>query len=186
MSYQIPTIEPLSVTSGDTIKWKRSLGDYPSGTWTLKYTLVGPSNITITATADGTAHLVSVSKATSLTWIEGDYRMYGYVDDGSSRHQVYTGSISILPDPATVADGTETRSWYRRVRDHLRDIIEGKSQQSISQYTVAGRSISKMTWAELRDAYDWVSGRVAEEEAQDLANRGGTTGRTIGIRFNRP
>ena len=62
----IPTTEPETITAGDSLTWKRTLADYPAGTWTLKYRLINADGkIDITATASGTDHLVSVEPATS-------------------------------------------------------------------------------------------------------------------------
>jgi len=37
MAATIPSDEPARLRAGDTWKWTRTLGDYPAGTWTLKY-----------------------------------------------------------------------------------------------------------------------------------------------------
>jgi len=70
----IPTTEPLSFRAGDTVKWKKSLGDYPATSWTLKYFLVIQSDQKIiTASADGTDHLVTITAAASAGYAVGRY-----------------------------------------------------------------------------------------------------------------
>ena len=71
----IPTTEPAAVNAGDTVRWRRALADYPaSAGWALTYTLLNAAGkITITASAQGDDHLVSVPAATSAGWAAGDY-----------------------------------------------------------------------------------------------------------------
>ena len=65
----IPTTEPETITAGDSLTWKRTLADYPAGTWTLKYRLINADGkIDLTATASGTDHLVSVAPDTSAVY----------------------------------------------------------------------------------------------------------------------
>ena len=77
MSHPIPSAVPSSVRAGDTVTWRRSLADYPaSDGWTLSYVLLSPAaQITIAATADGSAHLVSVAPATSAAWAAATYAL---------------------------------------------------------------------------------------------------------------
>ena len=187
MSQQTATKEPTRVFNGDSLKWKRSFGDYPSSSYTLYYRLVGEANQTITAAADGNGYLVTVTSTDSFAWLPGNYRLIGYVSDGSDeRITVYEGNLEVLFDPATAPDETETRTFWRRTYDHLQDIIEGKAQQGDSSYTIAGRSVSRMTWDEVISAYDRAAEMVQTEEAQDKARRGEATLNNIGIRFGRP
>lgn len=181
----IPNQEPTRVWSGATVTWRRSFPDYPAPTWTLAYKIVGMGNGVgpITAAADGSNHLVTEAKADTFEWIPGTYRLVGYVDDGTSRYVVYEGQLEVVYDPSTVAEGYEHRSFWRRVRDNLRDIIEGKSQQANSSYQIAGRSVNKMTWQELLDVYNRAASMVKDEEAADRARRGESSGNQIGIAF---
>ena len=188
MSQNIATEEPSRVFSGNTVKWKRSFGDYPSSAWTLYYRLIGQANQLITAAADGSGYLVTVTKADSFGWIPGNYRLVGYVtaQDDSERFTIYEGDLKVELDPATAADGIETRTFWRRVYDHLQAIIEGKAQQGESSYTVAGRSVSRMTWPEIMDAYNTAAAQVRQETAADRARLGKSAGNLIGVSFSRP
>lgn len=185
MSQVIPTTEPVRVFSGDTIKWKRSFSDYSSASYDLHYRLIGEVNQLLTAAADGTGFLVTVSNTASFAWLPGTYRLIGYVEksDDSERYNVYEGDLEVLLDPATVADGHETRSFWRQVRDNLREIIKGKAKQADSSYTIAGRSVSKMSWQEVLEAYNMAAEMVKQEDAEDKARRGEFTSNLVGIRF---
>lgn len=188
MSQTIATEEPKRVFNGDTIKWKRSFGDYPSSEWYLKYRLIGKTNQAVTAAADGTGYLVTVTNTASFDWIPGNYRLVGYAEkqDASERYKVYEGDLVVEFDPATAPDGTETRSHWRQVYDNLQAIIKGKANQGDSSYSVADRSVSRMTWPEVMEAYNIAAEMVRQEQAQDEARQGKSAGNLIGIGFNRP
>lgn len=194
MSAPIPSVEPTRAYCGTTIAWTKSFADYPPATWTLKYHFVGASNIVVTATTSGGEHLVTLTAANSEALSTGRYRLIGYVQDDASspteRYVIYEGECELLLNPAFQANGQaqteESRSFWRRVRDNLRNIIEGKSQQSLSTYNVLGRQVSKMTWPELMDAYDRASVLVKQEDEQEAVARGESTNRQIGILFRRP
>ena len=187
-STTIPANEPERVFSGDTVKWSRSFSDYSSAEYDLKYKLIGEINQELTAAADGTGFLVTVSASDSSMWAPGRYRLVGYVEktDLSERYNVYEGELEVLFNPAFVGDDYETRSFWHRVYDNLQAIIEGKAKQNDSSYTIAGRSISKMSWDELLTAYDRAGEMKRLEEDKDKARRGESTNRNIGIRFQRP
>ena len=91
MAHQVPTYEPDTITAGDLITWKKSLGDYPAGeSWTLSYALTNSAaQITFTGTADDDDHLISVSAATSAAWAAGTYSIQGYVTKALERYLVY-------------------------------------------------------------------------------------------------
>ncbi len=62
----IPTTEPLSFHADDTVKWKKSLGDYPATSWTLKYFFVILTDQKIiTASSDGTDFLITITAEAS-------------------------------------------------------------------------------------------------------------------------
>ena len=193
MSAPIPSVEPVRFYAGMTVAWTKSLTDYPASDWTLKYHFIGQSNVVVTATTSGNDYLVTLTVATTEIITPGSYRLVGFVQDDPSspteRYQVYQGDVEVVLNPAFQAsgqEGGETRSFWCRVRDNLQDIIEGKSQQSMSGYSIAGRQLSKMSWAELLDAYDRASVMVQQEEASEARARGESTGALIGIQFRRP
>ena len=101
MARDIPTIEPASIVSGDTLKFLKTLTDYPAGTWTLSYDLLSDDSagkkISFTATASGTAHLVEVVASTTLGWQAGTYRYQARAKDGTDTYTVGSGVIEILP-----------------------------------------------------------------------------------------
>lgn len=176
MAADIPSVEPLEHEAGTTLKFDRSLPDFPADTWTLTYSLVSDeyAPITITATANGDDHRVNVSFSDTSNWTAGEYLMTGYVtaDDNSERHTVYRNAITIKP----YAAGSETLEWKtynRRMVDLIESMLESRIPRDVVSYSINGRTFTAKSNDELLDAYNYFKARLAHEE------RGGTTRRIL-------
>jgi hypothetical protein len=148
----IPTTEPSSVTAGDTLKWTRSLPDYPaSAGWVLNYSLISNNgSIQIASVAAGDAHAVTVDFATSAQYVPGVYAWQAYVTNGTERYQVARGEIEVLADFAASSPGSlETRSHVKRVLDAIEAVIEGRAAKGDQELTIDGTRLVKMTVDEL-------------------------------------
>lgn len=176
MAHIVPTIEPESLRAGNTATWLKELSDYlPADGWTLYYAATtADAQITITASDNGDGrHLVEVAKASTAAWTTGTYRLIGYVDDGTDRHQVYDGYLEVLPDLAAASSGVEARSTIKQTLDALEALIAGKASKDQLNYTIAGRSLShyspdellawrtyyRRIWLEEKRALDQAAGR---------------------------
>lgn len=180
----IPQFEPDRITAGDLIQWTRDFADYPAPTWVLSYVLLNSTGkITITGTADGTRHLISVPAATSAAWTPGIYRFQAYVTSGTSRYQVRDGSIEVLPNFAT-ATTSDTRSTARKTLEAIEaEILARASGGASVEYTIAGRSLKREPLAELIKLRDRYAAMVRSEEAADRIARGLGTKNKILVRF---
>lgn len=176
------TTEPLSVYAGDTVAWTKSLTDYPASVWTLAYAFVRDGgSISITATASGDTHSVSVAAATTAAWIPAEYTWTSYATSGAVRHIVETGGIVVKANPES--GGYDARSQVKRTLDAVRALIEGRTVSDVSSYSIGGRSISKMSITELLTWKSKYEAEYAREVASDRLSRGLGTGRKIVTRF---
>ena len=76
----IPSTEPSEIVAGDTLKFKKSLSDYPATIWTLTYYLLkSGTQITFSGTADCTDHLINVANTTTAGWTAGIYKYESYI-----------------------------------------------------------------------------------------------------------
>lgn len=188
MSFNIPTVEPLTLVAGDRIQWKKTLSDFPAPTWTLTYYLApraGIASETITAIADGTRHSVDVAPAVSAQYAPGDYSWQAFASTTGDRKLVGEGLLTILPDPSVMVTApVERRSWARRCRDNLRDVLEGKASRDTIRYVMqsVGRSEDKFTWKDILEALSYFEGLVAQEDAENPAT-GTSDKKNILIRF---
>lgn len=170
----IPTIEPTIITEGDTVKWRRHLPDYlPSAGWTLSYALVNSDGqITFSATADGEYHLVNVTAAVTAEWASGNYTWQSYVTKDDERYTVGQGSVEIRPNFASYALGSDARSHARKVYDALKATMESKASSDQLAMSIRGRSISRMSPAEIIRWLDYYEKQVAREDEAERRRRG--------------
>jgi hypothetical protein len=167
---------PQSLVSGDTWSWTESLGEYQAPTWTIKYYLRGPEDITLSASDDGADHAFSVSASTTSDYEPGEYDWIARVDDGTTFTTIAEGKLTVKPNLAT--DDFEYRSFWRQVLDELEPVILGRAATDQLSMSIAGRSLQRMTWKELLEVYDRAKRTVSSED-------GDTPSRTF-IRFAEP
>ena len=178
------TVEPTEVYAGSTWRWKKDFSDYPAGTWALNYYFretKGRYSFNITATADGTTHKVDYAKTDTDDIAPSIYSGQGWVSYGSDRFIVYEGNLEVLPDFNLQNTGQDLRSHAEKVLEQIKAALEGKSFVD-SSYSIAGRSITKLTPSELIEAKDYYQRIVVAEQRKNRARRRLETGQTV--RFN--
>lgn len=171
MAYEIPTDEPAQIRAGDTIKWQKSLANYPASEgWVLSYKLINASNeYDITATADGDLHLVNEDATTSADYVAGDYTWVSQVTLSGERHTIEQGSIKILPDLAAQEAGYDTRSTAKKTLEALDAAMLTYGPQAWTQsYTINGRA---KTFRSVEDFMKFRSQLQREVQSEDAANR---------------
>ncbi len=183
----IPTTEPTEITAGDTIKWTKSLSDYPADSYALNYRfqpLAGGDAISIAATADGTDHAIEVSAATSALYTSGDYRWTSYVVDiatGLERTTIDRGDTTILPDPLTST--ADLRSKAKQIYDAINATILGEASTPQLKLLIDGKSIERRTYTELLELESRYRQLVKQEEDAEKIRKGLGTGARILTRF---
>jgi len=138
------TAFPESFPSGTTVKYRKTLSDYPaSGGGTLTLHLAGAKNLDATAQADGDDYLVTLTPAATAALPAGLYRWVERWSDGTDVLQVGEGVTTITPDLAASAEGSQ-QEWLDRVIAALEAHIEGRLPAGIESGQIAGRLISKI------------------------------------------
>lgn len=187
MSIEVPTKEPTVIVSGDFVTWKRQLSDYPATLYTLAYRLVGSAGVkTITATADGTDHLIEIEGASQTgppavvgtdVYGAGWYEWTASVTEiaTSRRKTLETGSLEVKPNPLT-AKASDMRSHARKVLAAIEAVIEGTASHEQSEMSIDGKSLKRRSIEDLlklRTIYK------AEVKAETAAQSGAKTGGRI-------
>ncbi|GMQ92475.1 MAG: hypothetical protein BMS9Abin11_1807 [Gammaproteobacteria bacterium] len=186
MAVTIPKVVPESFVIGDTLKFTQYFSEFqPGDSWVLSYALVNAAKrITFTSSDNGDgSHLVNVDEATTLLYTIGIYRYQARVTNGTDVFTVDTGTIELRTDFATAAVGYDDRSHVKKTLDALEATILGKASKDQLSYSIANRSISLMSPAELtewRNTYR--SEYRIEQQAEDAAS-GKATGNKILSRF---
>lgn len=185
---EIPTIEPTEVTAGDTIKWTKTLSDYPADEYALNYQIIplsGGTPITVTASADGTDHAINISAATSAGYSAADYRWFSYATDiatGLERYTVDRGDLTILPDP-TATTAADLRSHAATVLDAIEALLEGEASIAQQEMAIEGKSLKRRTIPELLEMRSYYQSEVKREEKAEAIRKGLATGGRILTRF---
>lgn len=179
----IPTTEPATVNAGDTVRWRRALPDYPaSAGWVLTYTLLNASGkITITASAQGDDHLVSVPAATTSGWPAGDYAWRAQASKAGEVYTVAEGRMTIKPSFGVSA--LETRSLARQALDAVEAYLADPNNIAAAQYEIAGRQLRRHTLPELWAHRDRLRLEVLREEQAERLAAGLPDRRRVFVRF---
>lgn len=180
------TTEPSRVTAGDTIAWLKTLADYPaSAGWVLAYTLINASGkITITASASGADHAVSVSAATSAGWTPGTYTWSAAASRSGERHTVGQGSIIVAPNIAA-ATTLDTRSAARKALDDVNASLAAYGAKAYLQsYEINGRRQAFHTPAEFMAFRSKLQAEVNREDNAARIAAGLSPKNQVFVRFN--
>lgn len=185
MSATTPTAEPSRITAGDTVTWLKSLSDYPAtASWVLSYTLINAtSKITITATASGADHLVSVAAATTAGWAAGTYTWVAAVTKAAERYTVGQGSITIGANLAA-ASVLDTRSHATKVLAIIEAYLEAPGNLASASYEIAGRKLQHYGVPELLALRDKYRAEAAREANAARIAAGLSPRNQIAVRFN--
>lgn len=181
MSAAIPAVEPTTIIAGDTIAWTKSLADYSAADgWALSYVLLssGKTPLTISSSASGSDHAVSVAAATTAAYAAAVYHWTSMVTKGTERKTISTGTVQILPNPATQVNTYDPRTHAEKCLAAIEAVLEGRSSDSIVEYQIDGRMAKRIPHLELvrlRTLY------AAEVRRQ----KGGPRAIAIPVRFNR-
>lgn len=183
----IPTNEPQEVDAGDRVQWTRELSDWSAAdSFVLTYYLIladaTSAKETITAAGSGTTHTVDEAPATTAAWAAGIYRWRAYVDDGTTRCLIDSGTLKVHPD-FEILGATDQRTHAKVTLDAIEAVIEGRATESHMAYSIAGRQLSKIPLSELTAFRDQYRGEVVREERADAQANGGGQGGKIKMRF---
>lgn len=144
------------IVAGDTLKPPAvTLADYPATDgWVLNYRLTPRGSgaaITFTAGAAGSDHQVDVAAATTVNWAAGAYTCAAWVALGALRHSVPSegGQVTIDPNPATLAAGTDTRSAAEINLAAVQAVIGNRATDGVLEHTINGRQLRLMGMGEL-------------------------------------
>lgn len=185
MTAETPTQVPAALVAGDTWTWKRSLDDYPAGTYTAAWHFdSGLERFTVSASADGTAHAGSVAAATTAGYAPGKYRWALVVTkvSDSSRTTVEQGLLEVSIDPAATGSA-DRRSHARKVLDAIEAVLENRASVDQASYSINGRSLARTPIADLLKLRDTYKAEVSAEEAGERIKLGLGGAKRVLVRF---
>ena len=184
-----PTVEPDRFTVGDFGQWKRPdlSAVYPPAEYNLTYVARiskgGSSEIKVVATNSGGVHLFTVESSVSEDFDAGTYHWQLEVEQISSGNRLVlqTGLVEIVVD--LDKNNTDPRIHAEIMVDKIQTVLEGKADSDVSSYSIAGRSITKMSFNELVEARDFYRKEVVQYKNQAAIRNGKKGTQTIKVRF---
>jgi hypothetical protein len=184
-----PTQEPNEVVIGSFVHWKRPdyVTDYPPALYRLVFIArehTGAHEIQLTsATAADGAHYFSAASTATAVWLAGHYHFQVEVEriSDSARIFLYRGFFDVAADLDT--NGVDPRTHAEKMLNAIEALLEGRADKDVSSYSIAGRSISKMSVAELTDWRDYYRREHAREHAAANVAAGKPSHTTIKVRF---
>jgi hypothetical protein len=188
-SANAPNKEPETIVVGDYLLWKRTdLGsDYSNSLYTATYvariTGGGNTEVQVVGTASGSDYLFTVSSATSEAFVAGLYHWQLEIKRNSDNNRIVVdrGNFTVIAD--LDVNGADPRTHSEIMVGKIESILNGKADSDVSSYSVAGRSLTKMSFNELLQARDYYKREMLKEETAESIRRGDATGATIKVRF---
>jgi len=182
-----PTIEEYGhpIIAGDLLVWKRSdlNSDYSNSAYTLSYQARQAGNgtyvITLTASASGTDYVISVGQSTTTSYNVGLYYWDAYItrNSDSERIRIDSGQWEVIGNLAT--DNADPRSSNQKIYEAIVATIEGRASQDQMSYSIAGRSLSRMSVQDLIEFEGIYKARWMKEVNQNRINDNLGTRNTI-------
>lgn len=181
-----------TLIAGDSASWHDDPWTAPlcgprhtSADWTLTYQLRGPSQLTLTAAADGDGWLTSVTTAQSGALMPGAYAWAAQLTRPDERVTIRVGKLTVVADLAAVADTFDPRSQAERaLADCELALASFKSSGGkVKSYTIGTRQTEFHSLTELMALRSFWQTRVHRERAAAAIANGGVNPRKLLVRF---
>jgi len=173
----VPSVEPDTIFAGDSLTWNISNGDYKaSDGWTLEYILLtSTGQITITSTASGDDHLVTVAKATTANYTAGTYDWRAYFYDDDERYAYKTGVMVIEADWTEEDSGYDTRSHAKIMLDAIEATMQSKATSDQLEIKIGDREIKRLSATEMVKWRNFYREEYLKEQRSEAIDNGDTS-----------
>ena len=186
----IPEKEPVSFYKGETVVWKRTdIGsDYdPSShsmVWEASLESNGSTRFSATVTESGTEYTFTLDNSNTSGYTSGDYFWVLKVLQTSDSESLVIDSGKITVKDNFFATTGDTRSHAKIMLDKIESILEGRADADVSSYSIQGRSLSKISIAELLQWRDYYKAEYQKEVARFRTGNEEGSGRVVKVQFN--
>jgi len=188
MTLPVPTAIPSALHAGSTVTWTRTVAsDYSNDSgYDLRYDLVNAEGqIQIASTTQsGVTFTFAITQAVSQTWASGVYGWHLWAVKSGEQHLVDAGTLEIRPDVGAASSGLDTRSHVKKTLDALETLIQGRALTDADSYSIAGRSLSKMSIESLLSWRDKYKAFYRQELDAEKVARGLDGSNVIRVRFS--
>jgi hypothetical protein len=184
-----PEGEPTHVVVGDFLQWKRTAlaATYPTATHSAEYvarvTAGGSGEIKLPAIERPTYYLFQVSSATSAAFEPGYYHWQLEVTETASGNRIVVdrGVFEAIPDLDN--NGADPRTHAEIMVAKIESLLSGRADKDVSSYSIAGRSLSKLSITDLLQWRDYYRKEVNKERRESAIANGKPVKTTVKVRF---
>ncbi len=186
----IPEKEPVTFFKGETVVWKRTdIGaDYsPSShsmVWEASLETNGSTRFSATVTESGTEYTFTLDNSATSGYTAGDYFWVLKVLQTSDSETLVIDSGKITVKDNFFATTGDTRSHAKLMLEKIESILEGRADADVSSYSIQGRSLSKISIAELLQWRDYYKAEYQKEVARFRTGNNEGSGRVVKVQFN--
>lgn len=190
-SANYPSQEPETLVVGDRWVWQRPdlVTDYPTDQYALTYEFHcdsgggGSHQFTITATETTLAYVVEVASTVTDNYTAHQYKWYAFITrtSDSERVAVDEGMTTLVANYADT--NADLRTHAKKVLDAVQAVIENRATIDQSSFSIAGRSLSRMSIDELFLVRDRYRAEYNEEVKKARIRNKKPSGNLIGVRF---
>jgi hypothetical protein len=185
---------PAQIRAGDTVKWRvdasrDSFGNaVSSANWSLSYYIrsnTAGEGVTVTGTAYGAGWEFTLSATDSATLDAGDYYWQSIATYGSEKLTLGAGQLQVLAalnysgTPGAYDGRTQAQIDLDAVQAAIRAIISGQAKQ----YSIGGRSFTKLDLADLMQRESTLKAEVKREQKAALIANGLGNPHNLFVRF---
>ena len=187
-SANAPTGVPTEIVVGDFVQFKitQFSDDYSNSLFTMRFvariSTGGATEVKFDATASGGDYLFTVSSATSADFTVGTYHYQLEIERDSDNERIVVdrGEIDIVTDFDNQID---PRHHAEIMLTKIESILEGKADSDVSSYSIAGRSLTKLSPEELVEWRNHYRREVSAIKRQEAVKHGRKPKSTILLRF---
>ena len=184
-----PEGEPTSLVVGDFIQWKRSdlSTDYPNDEYTATYvarvTGGGASELQIVGVASGGAYLFTADSTATALYDAGYYHWQLEISRNSDGNRVVVarGAFTVLVD--LDVNNSDPRTHAEIMLTKIESLLQGRADSDVSNYSIQGRSLTKLSIDELIKWRDYYNAEVNRAKRLEEIYLGRKTAATVKVRF---
>jgi len=186
-----PTQEPDTIVVGDRLLWRRDdlANTYSPSSFALTYEFHedsgggGSHKFAITATEADDTYYVEVASATTASYADGDFIWNAFITRSSDaqRIRVDTGRTTVVKNLANT--NADLRSHAKKVLDAIQAVLENRASVDQSSFSIAGRSLSRMSVDELLTFRDRYKVEYLQEIKEARIKNKQRSGNTIEVKF---
>ena len=185
----IPEKEPVTFYKGETVVWTRKdLTDYPVGSyamsWTARLESNGGTSFSATVTEVDDYYKFTLDNSATGGYTTGDYFWVLKVTQSSDSEELIIDTGKMTVKDNYFGSTGDTRSHAKTMLDKIESLIEGSADADVSSYSIAGRSLNKLSVQELTEWRNYYKAEYQKEIAKFRRDNNEGTGRVVKVQFN--